>query len=242
MGLGQQIVQHVARDLGRTAVLYTMEMSARQMMQRVVAAECGIDAKLLRRSAGVLPEADWAAIAQGMDALEAMPLHIVEAGGLTPSRLARSATAFKRAHPDLGVIVIDYIGLMESDGSTMNRQEAIAGISRAIKQLAQRLDVPIVVLSQLNRKSADRADSMPALTDLRDSGAVEQDADVVMLLHRDPQAALGHGVDRHSEMTILVPKCREGDSGAEIVVGVMLAINRMVDYQALPARQLRAVA
>ena len=123
-------------------------------------------------------------------------------------------------------MTVDYLGLMSGDGRPYNRQEEISQISREIKKIAKRHNVPILVLSQLNRKSADRSDGKPVITDLRDSGAVEQDADIVILLHRDDAAEPEHV--RAGEMDLMVVKNRGGQQG-EVVVLTQMHYYRLAD-------------
>ena len=215
----QQVVTAVARDQKKPALLFTMEMDRSEMMGRILAAEAGVNGRRLNLARPDLTERDWEKIAGVMGTVTEMPLYVCDEPAMTPSRLIALIGAFKRKHPDLGVVVIDYIGLMESDKSAKSRQEEIATISRQLKLAAKRFNVPIVVLSQLNRNSTHRSDNMPALSDLRDSGAVEQDADIVILLHRED--AYERESPRAGEMDLIVAKHRGGPTGQVVVAAQM---------------------
>lgn len=215
----QSIVEHVAGKLNRPALMFTLEMSRIEMMARVLASVCKINSRHLNLAKPQLDESDWDKLSKGVEKVLAMPLHVCDDASITPARISALIGAFKRKHPDLGVVVIDYLQLMKGDGRTNSRQEEVSEISRAVKLMAKRHNVAIVLLSQLNRKSEERADKRPAVADLRESGSVEQDADVVILLHREDQYDTES--PRAGEMDLMVEKNRSGPKGTATVSAQM---------------------
>lgn len=170
------IVQHIP------VMLFSLEMSAAQLTQRILCSEAEIDAQ--RARTGELNAQEWEKIANVMNRLHEAPILIDDSSGLTLSDIRAKARRIKTKYPDLGMIIIDYLQLIE-DKAIMDRNQAISSISRGLKSLARELNVPIIALSQLSRKVEDRTDKHPMLSDLRESGAIEQDADVVMFVHRE---------------------------------------------------------
>ena len=217
--IAQAIGQHVAGNLNIPVLSFTMEMSRREMLTRLLASEAKVNSRHLNLAQPALTEDDWIRLSNAMPRVMDMPLHVCDEESLTPSRLNALIGAFKRKHPNLGLVTIDYLGLMSGDGRPYNRQEEISQISREIKKIAKRHNVPILMLSQLNRKSADRSDGKPVITDLRDSGAVEQDADIVILMHREDQ--YDNESPRAGEMDLMVVKNRGGRTGDCVVLSQM---------------------
>ncbi len=210
------------------------------MLARLLCAEAKVNSHHLNPARPAMTDDDWTAVSQVISLVQDMPLHVCDDESLTPSRLNALIGAFKRKNPDLALVTIDYLGLMSGDGKTYNRQEEISQISREIKKIAKRHDVPIVLLSQLNRKSADRSDGKPVITDLRDSGAVEQDADIVILLHRDDDAEAETA--RAGEMDLMVVKNRGGRTG-NVVATCQLHYFRLSDGRGwTPPVEVRAAA
>jgi replicative DNA helicase len=170
-----------ASRAGRSVGYISLEMSAEQLVARLVGAESGIDVHAMRT--GRLPHDGWKKLALGTHALEAAPIWVDASPLRTVAHLRAKARRLK-ANQGLGLLVIDYLQLLEGhDGDS--RQEIVAGMSRALKLLAKELEVPILLLSQLNRKCEERPDKRPLPSDLRESGAIEQDADVVGFLYRE---------------------------------------------------------
>lgn len=180
--LALNIAEHVAVDNGLPAVVFSMEMSGTQLMSRMLASISHVDSHKLRT--GKLNDNEWGALSEGMSKLHEVPLYIDEAGALTAMEVRARARRLKRQHSKLGVIVIDYLQLMEGSGDEDLRAMELAQITRSLKGMARELDCPVIVLSQLNRKVDDRPDKRPGLSDLRDSGAIEQDADLVLFIYR----------------------------------------------------------
>ena len=178
------IALHAAAG-GRPVALFSLEMSAAEVMQRALAGLARVPVHRLR--SGRLDPDHWAAVTSASALLGKLPLHIDDTAGLRPAELRARCRRLKRKAGDLGLIVVDYIGLMQSDRDrrSENRVQELSHISAALKTLAKELAVPVLALSQLNRGLESRANRRPTIADLRESGSLEQDADVVLLLYRD---------------------------------------------------------
>ena len=175
------IAEHVALNEGLPVAVFSMEMGASQLAVRVVGSIGRIDQGHLRT--GKLSDEEWPRLADAIDRLRTVSLHIDETPGLTPSELRANARRLARQCGKLGLIVVDYLQLMS--GSTTggdNRATELGEISRGLKMLAKELQCPVIALSQLNRSVEQRTDKRPMMSDLRESGAIEQDADVIMFL------------------------------------------------------------
>ncbi len=178
------IAEHVALNEGLPVAVFSMEMGASQLAVRVVGSIGRIDQGHLRT--GKLTEEEWPRLADAIDRLRTVSLHIDETPGLTPSELRANARRLARQCGKLGLIVVDYLQLMS--GSTTggdNRATELGEISRGLKMLAKELQCPVIALSQLNRSVEQRTDKRPMMSDLRESGAIEQDADIIMFIYRD---------------------------------------------------------
>ena len=182
--LAVNIAEHVALNEGLPVAVFSMEMGASQLAVRVVGSIGRIDQGHLRT--GKLSDEEWPRLADAIDRLRTVSLHIDETPGLTPSELRANARRLARQCGKLGLIVVDYLQLMS--GSTTggdNRATELGEISRGLKMLAKELQCPIIALSQLNRSVEQRTDKRPMMSDLRESGAIEQDADIIMFIYRD---------------------------------------------------------
>ncbi len=178
------IAEHVALNEGLPVAIFSMEMGASQLAVRVVGSIGRIDQGHLRT--GKLSDEEWPRLADAIDRLRSVSLHIDETPGLTPSELRANARRLARQCGKLGLIVVDYLQLMS--GSTTggdNRATELGEISRGLKMLAKELQCPVIALSQLNRSVEQRTDKRPMMSDLRESGAIEQDADIIMFIYRD---------------------------------------------------------
>jgi len=178
------IAEHVALNEGLPVAIFSMEMGASQLAVRVVGSIGRIDQGHLRT--GKLSDEEWPRLADAIDRLRTVSLHIDETPGLTPSELRANARRLSRQCGKLGLIVVDYLQLMS--GSTTggdNRATELGEISRGLKMLAKELQCPVIALSQLNRSVEQRTDKRPMMSDLRESGAIEQDADIIMFIYRD---------------------------------------------------------
>ena len=175
------IALHAAVKENKKVALFELEMSKVALVTRLLAMQSKVDAQKLRT--GDLSPSEWTALSEGSAEIAASNIVIEDAANITPTEL-RSKCRKLKLEKGLDMIIIDYLQLM-STGRTDNRQQEVSDISRALKLLARELDVPVVALSQLSRKVEDRTDKRPMLSDLRESGAIEQDADVVMFLYRE---------------------------------------------------------
>jgi len=176
------IVQHAAVREKTTTAIFSLEMSKEQLTQRLLCSEALIDAHRLR--IGDINEDEWVKLARAMGPLSEAPIYIDDTPSISITEMRAKCRRLKLEH-DLGLIVIDYLQLMQGKGNAESRQQEISEISRSLKALAREINVPVVALSQLSRAPEMRADHRPVLSDLRESGAIEQDADVVMFLYRD---------------------------------------------------------
>jgi replicative DNA helicase len=177
------IAEHVAAHENLPVGVFSMEMGSTQLAMRMLASSARVDSQRLRTAQ--LNDEEWDRISGAMNTLYKTQLYIDETGGLNPYELRSRARRLHRAQASLGLIVIDYIQLMSSVRHNENRATEVSDISRAIKSLAKELHVPIIALSQLSRKVEERTDKRPLMSDLRESGAIEQDADVIIMLYRD---------------------------------------------------------
>jgi len=176
------IVQHAAVREKTTTAIFSLEMSKEQLTQRLLCSEALIDAHRLR--IGDINEDEWVKLARAMGPLSEAPIYIDDTPSISITEMRAKCRRLKLEH-DLGLIVIDYLQLMQGKGYAESRQQEISEISRSLKALAREINVPVVALSQLSRAPEMRGDHRPVLSDLRESGAIEQDADVVMFLYRD---------------------------------------------------------
>lgn len=167
---------------GKAVAVFSMEMSAQQLTLRLIASIGRVNQQHLRT--GDLAEEEWPRVTAAITTLTGVRIFIDDTPSLSPNELRARARRLKREH-DLGLIVIDYLQLMQVPGTSENRATEIGEISRGLKALAKELDVPVVALSQLNRSLEQRADKRPMMSDLRESGAIEQDADLIMFIYRD---------------------------------------------------------
>ena len=180
--LALNIAENVARQTDRTVLIFSMEMSAEQVVRRFISSIANIDLQRLMR--GQLQDNDWEGIDKALSVLSSKKILLDDTPALSPTELRARSRRVKRENKDLAMIVVDYIGLMQIPGKSENRVTEISEISRSLKALAKELDVPVVALSQLNRAVESRPNKRPILSDLRDSGAIEQDADVIAFLYR----------------------------------------------------------
>ncbi|AOJ68404.1 MULTISPECIES: replicative DNA helicase [Burkholderia] len=182
--LAMNIAENVATRSGLPAAVVSMEMPAEQLATRMLASISRVNQHRLRT--GSLEDSDWSRITHGVRVMSEANLHILEGSSLTPSMLRTRLRRLHREHGQLGVVVIDYLQLMSGDGaSTEMRAVEVSGISRALKQIATELRVPVIALSQLNRGLEQRPNKRPVMSDLRESGSIEQDADVILFIYRD---------------------------------------------------------
>jgi len=203
------IAQNVAIRQKIPVAIFSLEMSKVQLTQRVLCAEAEIDAQ--RARIGDLQPAEWQKIYGILNELHTAPLLITDTSGATVSDIRAQCRRLKMNYPDLGLVVIDYLQLID-DRSSQDRTQQISSISRGLKALARELDVPIIALSQLSRKVEDRGDKTPMLSDLRESGAIEQDADIVMFIYREEYYDK-ENPEVKNKAKIIVAKQRNGPTG-----------------------------
>ncbi len=182
--LAINIAEHVALNEGLPVAVFSMEMGASQLAVRIVGSIGRIDQMHLRT--GKLKADEWPRLTAAIDRLHDIPLHIDETAGLTTSELRANARRLARQCGKLGLIVVDYLQLMSGSGADgENRATELGEVSRGLKMLAKELQCPVLALSQLNRSVESRTDKRPLMSDLRESGAIEQDADIIMFIYRD---------------------------------------------------------
>ena len=194
--------------------MFSLEMSKQQVVQRMLCSEGLVDLGRLLR--GRLQDDDFGRLAQAAGHLNTAPLWIDDSGSVSILEMRAKARRLKADQPELGLIVVDYIQLMTAGGDSENRQQEVSAISRGLKALAKELNVPIVALSQLSRAVEQRADHRPQLSDLRESGSIEQDADLVMFLYRPEyyvpaNEAQEKGLQGKAEL--IISKQRNGPTG-----------------------------
>jgi replicative DNA helicase len=202
---------HAALEVNRPVLFFSLEMSHLEITQRILSAEARVDSTRMRN--GKLAEADWTKLSHAIGRLAEAPLYIDDNPQATVMEIRAKARRLKSRLGDLGLIVIDYLQLMTGRTSAENRQVEVSEISRGLKILARELEVPVVALSQLSRQLELRADKRPMLADLRESGSLEQDADIVMFLYRD-ELYNPESPDRGTS-EILVAKHRAGPTGMD---------------------------
>lgn len=177
------MAEYVAVEFGLPVGIFSMEMGGTQLAMRMLSSIGRLDSSRVRT--GRLNDDEWSKLSFALGKLHEAPIYIDESGGITPANLRARARRLQRQYGRLGLIVIDYLQLMNTSRQGENRATEISEISRSIKSLAKELQVPIIALSQLSRKVEERNDKRPMMSDLRDSGAIEQDADVILMMYRD---------------------------------------------------------
>ena len=202
------LVQNAALKGDASVAVFSLEMSKEQLVQRMVAAQSSVELKKIKT--GTLAANDWPRITDGMAVLSGAKIHIDDTPGIKISEL-RSKCRKLKIEKGLDLVLIDYLQLMEGEGQNESRQQEIAKISRSLKILAKELDCPVVALSQLSRAPEQRADHRPMLSDLRESGSIEQDADIVMFLYRDEY--YNPDTERKNIGEVIVAKNRHGETG-----------------------------
>ncbi|MBZ0105856.1 MAG: replicative DNA helicase [Sulfuricella denitrificans] len=177
------IGENVALDTGLPVAIFSMEMGGTQLAMRMIGSVGKLDQQKIRT--GRLQDEDWLRLTNAVGKLNDAPIHIDESGALTALELRARARRLHRQCGKLGLIIIDYLQLMSGSGGGENRATEISEISRSLKSLAKELEVPVIALSQLNRSLEQRPNKRPVMSDLRESGAIEQDADVILFIYRD---------------------------------------------------------
>lgn len=202
------LAQYMAFKKNLTVALFSLEMSKEQLVNRLFSQESSVDAQKLRT--GQLNDQEWERLIESAGVIGKSKLIIDDTPGITIAELRTKCRKYKLEH-DLSIIMIDYLQLMSGSGRTESRQQEISDISRSLKALARELNVPVIALSQLSRAVEQRPDHRPMLSDLRESGAIEQDADVVMFLYRDDY--YNHDSPEKGVSEIIIAKQRNGPIG-----------------------------
>lgn len=202
------LAQYMAFRKNLTVALFSLEMSKEQMVNRLLSLESSVDAQKLRT--GQLNDQEWERLIEGAGTIGKSHLIIDDTPGISIAELRTKCRKYKLEH-DLSIIMIDYLQLMTGSGRAESRQQEISDISRSLKALARELNVPVIALSQLSRAVEQRPDHRPMLSDLRESGAIEQDADVVMFLYRDDY--YNHDSPEKGVSEVIIAKQRNGPIG-----------------------------
>ncbi|HXC18328.1 MAG TPA: replicative DNA helicase, partial [Acidimicrobiales bacterium] len=198
---------HVGAVVKRPALFFSLEMSRQELAERILASTARIDSSKLRT--GDLSDADWNRAHEAFGYLQSAKVFIDDNPALTVMDVRARARRVRQQNGDLGVVIIDYLQLMSSRGRAENRQVEVSEMSRSLKILARELQCPVIALSQLSRKLEERSDKRPMMSDLRESGSLEQDADVVLFIFR-PEQYGEVANDKKAEAEIIVGKNRNG--------------------------------
>lgn len=220
------IAQNVAIKAGENVAIFSLEMGAEQLVMRMLCAEGNIDAQRLRT--GSLTDDDWGKLVMAMGSLSNAGIYIDDTPGIRVNEIRAKCRRLKQEH-GLGMILIDYLQLIVGSGRPgENRQQEVSEISRALKQLARELEVPVIALSQLSRGVEQRQDKRPMMSDIRESGSIEQDADIVAFLYRDDY------YDKESEnkniIEIIIAKQRNGPVGT-VQLAFVKEYNKFVNLE-----------
>ncbi|MDQ0508859.1 replicative DNA helicase [Peptoniphilus ivorii] len=202
------ISTNAAIKAGATVAMFSLEMSRQQLSQRILSSICHVD--LMKIISGDLSTEEWTKVIETMTYVNDMHIMIDDTAGISPLEVKAKCRRLK-AEKGLDLVVIDYLQLMEVGGRAESRQQEISAISRQLKGIAKELDVPVIALSQLSRAPEMRADHRPILSDLRESGAIEQDADIVMFLYRDEY--YNPETEKQGLGEVIIAKHRNGPTG-----------------------------
>ena len=209
-GFGLCVAANIALRHDMPVGIFTLEMSKAEVTQRLMCSEAKVESQRLRT--GKLAAEDWPRLTAACDKLAKAPIYVDDTGSITMMEIRSKARRLKSRHPNLGLIVVDYLQLMTSGSSAENRVQEVSQISRSLKVLARDLEVPIIAISQLSRAVEQRHDKRPILSDLRESGSIEQDADLVMFIYRD-EYYNPEETDQQGLAEIHLSKHRNGPTG-----------------------------
>lgn len=202
------IAEHVSINDKRTVAIFNLEMPKEQIVNRIICSQASVNTGKLRN--GEINADDWEKIGEVVNRVAGAPMYIDDTAAMTVSKIRAKCRRLKQTK-NLALIIIDYLQLMQSSGRPESRQQEISEISRSLKILSKELDVPVIALSQLSRASESRSDKRPMLSDLRESGAIEQDADMVMFLYRDDY--YNKDSEEKNIAECIVAKHRNGETG-----------------------------
>lgn len=203
--LALNIAQNASVQAAIPAAIFSLEMSKEQLALRMLCSEAKVDAHRLR--GGFLSEADWPKLTRAAGSLSEAPLFIDDTPGLSALEMRAKTRRLKIEH-NLGLVIVDYLQLMRGRASADSREQEISDISRSLKALAKELAIPVIALSQLNRRVEERGDKRPQLSDLRESGAIEQDADVILFLYREE--VYNKSEENRGKAELIIGKQRNG--------------------------------
>jgi replicative DNA helicase len=223
-GFALSVVRNAATRTRAPAAIFSLEMSTEQLVQRLLCMEAAVDSQRIRT--GFIDEFEWRRISEAFGVLSDAPIFIDDSAGISTNELRMKARRLKAEH-DLQLIVVDYLQLMQGRGLE-NRVQEVSEISRSLKALARELDVPVIALSQLSRAVESRQDHRPVLSDLRESGSIEQDADIVMFIHREE--LYNPNTDKKNIADIIIAKHRNGPIG-QIPVRFFPSQTRFADLE-----------
>ncbi|MBP8981123.1 MAG: replicative DNA helicase [Syntrophobacterales bacterium] len=204
------IAQHVAMQTATPVCIFSLEMAKEQIAMRMLAATAKVDSQRIRK--GFLGEMDWPKLTTAADSLSEAPIFIDDTAAITVLEMKAKARRLKAEH-GLGLVIIDYLQLMRSGTTKDSREQEISEISRSLKALAKELSVPVIALSQLNRQVEVRTNRRPQMADLRESGAIEQDADVIAFIYRDEVYNKAEDNPEKGIAEIIIAKQRNGPTG-----------------------------
>ena len=205
--LALDIAAYAAVEGGIPSAIFSLEMAKEQLALRMLCSEAKVDAHRLR--GGFLSESDWPKLTRAAGSLSEAPIFIDDTPGLSALEMRAKSRRMKAEH-NLGLVVVDYLQLMRGRADSDNREQEISDISRSLKALAKELTVPVIAISQLNRRVEERGDKRPQLSDLRESGAIEQDADVIIFLYRDEVYNKSEDNPNKGKAEIIIGKQRNG--------------------------------
>jgi replicative DNA helicase len=211
--LALNIAEHIGADNDIPVVIFSLEMGKHQLVERLLCSRGHIDSQLVRN--GTLNSDQFEKLTRTSGELFEKPIYIDDTPGISPLEIRAKCRRLKSQF-DIQCVVIDYLQLMSMGGRVESRQQEVSQMSRYLKSLARELDIPVIVLSQLNRASEGREGHRPRMSDLRDSGSIEQDADVVLLLHREDYYHRGESEDEYTdnnEAEVIIAKQRNGPTG-----------------------------
>lgn len=202
------IASYVARHQKTPVMIFNLEMSKEEVTKRILCAESEVDSTKVKNA--TLESEDWLKLGEASGRLSDMPIYIDDTPGLTSAEL-RAKCRKAKLEKNIGLVIIDYLQLMESKNKSLSRQQEVSEISRSLKILAKELNIPVIALSQLSRATESRTDHRPMLSDLRESGSIEQDADIVMFLHREDY--YDANTEKKNVAEVIIAKNRSGSTG-----------------------------
>ncbi len=222
------VADHIAEQTGKGVAIFNLEMSAEQLVQRMVACRAGVNLQHLRT--GALPDWEHSRVVDAISSMSGLPIYFDESGEVSITELRSKARRLK-AEKNVSMIMVDYLQLMHGSAnrSRDNRVQEVSEITRQLKAMARELDIPVLAVSQLSRAIESRADQKPQLSDLRESGSIEQDADIVMFISRDR-----NNEDRRDQADVIIAKHRNGPTG-EVTLQFFGPYQQFADLPLRPA-------